>query len=216
MSETPRDPQKPSVPTLGLVLAGGEGKRMGGDKPFREIAGKPLIELAVMRAERQCDQVMISSNDDAGAFAKFGVPVIGDLPEAGQGPLGGVLGGLNALPDGIDWLVTYPVDCPVVPGRMAVELIEAALKKGAKAAYVNHAGRDHYLSSAWHRDAAPVIAKLLADGKRRVRGPLDALNAAELFYDERSDQPGLFANANTVDELASINAIISAQRASDA
>lgn len=216
MSDTPRDPDKSSVPTLGLVLAGGEGKRMGGDKPFREIAGKPLIELAVERAARQCGQVMISANNTTEALTKFGLPIISDLPEPGQGPLGGILGGLMALPDGIDWLVTYPVDCPVVPGRLAIELIEVALRNGAKAAYVNHAGRDHYLSSAWHRDAAPVIAKLLADGKRRVRGPLDVLKAAELFYDERSDQPGLFANANTVEELASINAIISAQRASDA
>jgi molybdopterin-guanine dinucleotide biosynthesis protein A len=204
-------------PTIyGLVLAGGEGQRMGGNKPFREIGGRALITHVLEVAKSQCDHVMVSANTEPDAFSAYNVPVVGDEPKPGQGPLGGILGGLNALPDGIDWLVSFPVDCPVVPGDMVARLITEARKSTVKAAYVQHAGRDHYLSSIWHRDAAPVIAGLLANEQRRVRGPLDALDAAVVLFDDHPDQPGLFANANTAEALASLNALLSAQRASDA
>nr|WP_254870104.1 molybdenum cofactor guanylyltransferase MobA [Thalassospira sp. HF15] len=189
-------------------MAGGEARRMGGNKAFREVGGKSLIGRVIEVAQSQCDQVMISSNAGAEAFADYGLPVVGDEPEPGQGPLGGILGGLNALPDGIDWLVTFPVDCPIVPLDMVARLLGAAQADDAKAAFASHLDRDHYLSSIWHRDAAAVIADLLANDNRRVRGPLQALGAPRVIFEERVAGVEPFTNVNTPDDLKLVNAAL--------
>ncbi|KZD00475.1 MULTISPECIES: molybdenum cofactor guanylyltransferase MobA [unclassified Thalassospira] len=204
-------PQSQHVPTLGLVLAGGEARRMGGNKAFREVGGKSLIGRVIDVAQAQCDQVMISSNAGAEAFADYGLPVVADHPKPGQGPLGGILGGLKALPDGIDWLVTFPVDCPIVPLDMVGRLRAAAEDAGAKAAFASHADRDHYLSSIWHRDAAPVIADLLASDDRRVRGPLQALEAPRVVFEDQVSGLEPFTNVNTPDDLRTVNVALEKQ-----
>ncbi|WP_297022455.1 molybdenum cofactor guanylyltransferase MobA [Thalassospira sp.] len=197
-----------NIPTLGLVLAGGEARRMGGDKAFRKVGGKSLIGRVIDVAQGQCDQVMISSNAGADAFAGYSLPVVADQPAAGQGPLGGILGGLLALPDGVDWLVTFPVDCPIVPLDMVERLQAVAADTGAKAAFASHADRDHYLSSIWHRDAAKVIADLLASDDRRVRGPLQALDAPRVVFEDKVAGLEPFTNVNTPDDLKLINSAL--------
>lgn len=182
---------------------------MGGNKAFREVGGKSLVERVIAVAQAQCDQVMISSNAGAEAFADYGLPVVADQPKPGQGPLGGILGGLKALPDGIDWLATFPVDCPLVPLDMVGRLRAAAHAENAKAAFASHAERDHYLSSIWHRDAATVIADLLASDDRRVRGPLQALNAPRVVFEDQVAGLPPFTNVNTPDDLTLINSALS-------
>jgi molybdopterin-guanine dinucleotide biosynthesis protein A len=182
---------------------------MGGNKVFREVGGKSLIGRVIDVAQAQCDQVMISSNAGAEAFANYDLPVVADHPKPGQGPLGGILGGLQALPDGIDWLVTFPVDCPIVPLDMVGRLLTAAQTADTKAAFASHADRDHYLSSIWHRDAAPVIADLLARDGRRVRGPLLALDAPRVVFEDQVSGLEPFTNVNTPEDLKLINSALS-------
>ncbi|WP_033068704.1 molybdenum cofactor guanylyltransferase MobA [Thalassospira australica] len=194
-----------SAKIAGLVLAGGEGRRMGGNKPFRAFGDTTLIAHVIDVARSQCSHVMISSNAGADAFGDYDVPVVADVPEPGQGPLGGVMAGLNALPNGIEWLMTFPVDCPVVPLDMVGRLLTVAEGVGAKAAYASHADRDHYLSSIWHRDATKVIADFLANDNRRVRGPLQALDAPRVVFEDRVAGLEPFTNVNTPDDLKLIN-----------
>lgn len=205
----PDQVQSQIIPTLGLVLAGGEARRMGGDKAFREVGGKSLIRRVIDVAQVQCDPVMISSNAGADAFADYGLPVVADQPAPGQGPLGGILGGLHMLPDGIDWLVTFPVDCPIVPLDMVARLRAAAEGAGVTAAFASHADRDHYLSSIWHRDSAQTIADCLAADDRRVRGPLQALGAARVIFADRVAGLEPFTNVNTPEDLRGVNAALS-------
>ena len=199
--------------TAAVILAGGAGQRMGGNKPFRTVGGKTLLAHVIDVARAQCDHVMISSNDGADSFADYGLPVVGDAPKPGQGPLGGILGGLKALPDGIDWLVSFPVDCPVVPVDMVARLLCAAQDVGAQAAFANHADRDHYLSSIWHRDAASVITDMLANDNRRVRGPLQTLGAPKVVFDKPGKGPEPFTNINTPEDLQAVNAALATSAA---
>lgn len=192
----------------GLILAGGAGQRMGGNKPFRQLAGKPLIAHVISAASEQCNHLLISSNEDATLFAAFDLPVISDCPETGQGPLGGVLAGLSALPDGVDWLVSFPVDCPVVPDDLVVKLITVAKDAGKPAAFASHAGRDHYLSAIWHRDTNEIIARQLAADDRRVGGALRAAGAIRVDFPVVADQGASFFNINTPTDLNVINAIL--------
>mgnify|MGYP003118149589 CR=1 FL=1 len=206
-SSDPADKTK-QPKTAALILAGGEGRRMGGNKPFREVGGKTLLTRVIDVAQVQCDYVMISSNEDADVFKAYGLPVVADKPQAGQGPLGGILGGLDALPEDTDWLVTFPVDCPIVPVDMVGRLLNAVQNANFKAAFASHVDRDHYLSSIWHRDAAHMIAEKLAADDRRVRGPLQALDAPKVVFDDLVSGLAPFTNINTPDELKTVTAAL--------
>lgn len=182
---------------------------MGGNKPFREAGGKTLLAHVIEVARAQCDHVMISSNEDMALFAQYDLPVVADQPRAGQGPLGGILGAFDALPDGIDWLATFPVDCPVIPDDMVRRLLTAAEAAGTRAAFASHAGRDHYLSALWHRDAAAVIRDQLLTDNRRVRGPLQMLDAARVVFASGQGPLEPFANINSEDDLNRLDAQLS-------
>lgn len=193
----------------GLILAGGEGRRMGGNKPFRELAGKPLIAHAISAASAQCNHLMISSNEGGAFFAEFNLPVVPDSPQPGLGPLGGILGGLLSLPNGVDWLVSFPVDCPIVPDDMVAQLIKAATEGGKKAAFASHAGRDHYLSAIWHRAGAGIIGNQLRDEDRRVGGALRAMAAANVAFPVRSGDMAPFINVNAPEDLSALDEMLS-------
>ncbi|MCC9623852.1 molybdenum cofactor guanylyltransferase [Thalassospira sp. MA62] len=211
VTTAPNRDERTNGVALGLILAGGDGQRMGGNKPFRKVGGKSLIARVIDIAQAQCDQVMISSNAGPDVFAEYGLTVVADQPAPGQGPLGGILAGLHALPDDIDWLVTFPVDCPIVPLDMVARLRAAAEDAGAKAAFASHADRDHYLSSIWHRDTAPVIADLLASDDRRVRGPLQALDAPRVVFEDQVSGLEPFTNVNTPDDLRTVKVALEKQ-----
>ncbi|MEQ8389686.1 MAG: molybdenum cofactor guanylyltransferase MobA [Thalassospira sp.] len=207
-SSDPADKTK-QPKTAALILAGGEGRRMGGNKPFREVGGKTLLTRVIDVAQVQCDDVMISSNEDADVFKAYGLPVVADKPQAGQGPLGGILGGLDALPEDTAWLVTFPVDCPIVPVDMVKRLLIAAQDANVKAAFASHADRDHYLSSIWHRDVAHVIVEKLADDDRRVGSALRAMEAASVTFLAQDGEIAPFTNVNSPEDLSTLNKILS-------
>src|SRR6478752_4394091 len=102
--------------TLGVLLAGGLARRMGGgDKPLRTLAGRTILERAVARLAPQCDGLVLSANGDPARFAAFGLPVVPDDVPGFAGPLAGILAGLDwaALhrPE-VEWVVSAAADSP--------------------------------------------------------------------------------------------------------
>ena len=68
--------------TLGVVLAGGLARRMGGgDKPMRRILGRTILDHVLERFAPQCDGVLLNANGDPARFAGFGLPVVADTVE---------------------------------------------------------------------------------------------------------------------------------------
>src|SRR5262245_24471640 len=94
--------------TLGLVLAGGPARRMGGgDKALIEIGGRAILDRVLETLAPQCDGIVLNANGDPQRFARFGLPVIADDIPDFAGPLAGILAGLDwaaAHRPGIDWL----------------------------------------------------------------------------------------------------------------
>jgi molybdopterin-guanine dinucleotide biosynthesis protein A len=81
---------------LGVVLAGGLARRMGGgDKPMREIGGRTILDHVIERLSPQCDELVLNANGDPARFASFGLPVLADTVANYPGPLAGVLAALN-------------------------------------------------------------------------------------------------------------------------
>jgi molybdopterin-guanine dinucleotide biosynthesis protein A len=113
-------------PTLGLVLAGGLARRMGGgDKALIEIGGRTILERVLETIAPQCDGIILNANGDPARFARFGLPIVpDDIPDF-AGPLAGILAGLDWAaihrPE-IAWMVSVPGDCPFLPTDLVARL----------------------------------------------------------------------------------------------
>jgi molybdopterin-guanine dinucleotide biosynthesis protein A len=121
-------------PTLGLVLAGGLARRMGGgDKVRIEIGGASILDRVLATLSAQCSGIVINANGNPKRFADAGLPVVADSVPDFAGPLAGILAGLDWLSNqnsGIEWIVSVPGDCPFLPDDLVERLHQARRKMG--------------------------------------------------------------------------------------
>ncbi len=116
-------------PTLGLVLAGGLARRMGGgDKARIKIGGITILDRVLARLKPQCARVILNANGNPARFADTGLPVVADSVPDFAGPLAGILAGLEwaaAHAPASEWLASVPGDCPFLPRDLVARLHEA-------------------------------------------------------------------------------------------
>lgn len=182
----------------GLILAGGEGRRMGGaDKGLLPFRGRPLVAHAIERLEPQVDCLQISANRNLDAYRAFGHPVLTDqLCLAGQlGPLAGLQAGLSACTT--PWLVTCPCDCPALPADIVARLLAAAVAQNARLAVAMVAERMQPTFQLCHREILPELERYLAAGGRKVGGWCREQGAIEVNF----PAPEAFANFNCPEDL---------------
>ena len=189
---------------FGVILAGGEGRRMGGaDKALLLLAGETLLCRTISRLEPQVERLAISANGDAGRFAAFGLPVLADA--ARQGPLSGLLAALHwAENSGAEVLVTAPVDCPFLPADLVPRLLLAA-ESGV--ALATSGGALHPTFGFWPvRLAGPLADFLTSGAKPRVRDFALAHGMTPANFPEDA----AFANLNTPEDLARAESLLRA------
>ncbi len=143
------------IPTdriAGVLLAGGQARRMGGgDKCLRSLGGETLLARAVRRLQDQVGQMVLNANGDPARFAGYGLPVAADPVEGFAGPLAGVLAGLDWAVGqaGVDWIVTVPTDAPAFPEDLVARLLAALEGGGAEIACAASGGRHHPVFGLW-------------------------------------------------------------------
>jgi molybdopterin-guanine dinucleotide biosynthesis protein A len=227
---TPRPRIAPApVQVTGLVLAGGEGRRMGGlDKGLQMLHGQPLAARALERLRPQVAGLMLSANRHLLQYAAWGHPVWPDerppgLPAAAEAHLGPLVGLWTALQHcPTPWLVAVPCDLPDLPADLVARLCDAAgpqhmAVQAPTTAVEPEAGADPAMAPAWrlhpaccllHTSAAPALADYLRSGSRRLREGLAQLPlSTAVFQDEAA-----FTNTNTLQDLANRAAAHTAQR----
>ena len=102
---------------LGAVLAGGVGRRFGGDKALALLDGAPLIAHVAAALAAECDAVVVCGR------ALPGVATLADRPGPGLGPLGGIAAALRHAADaGFAEVLTTPCDTPRLPAGLAGRL----------------------------------------------------------------------------------------------
>src|SRR6185295_1713139 len=93
-------------PVIGLLLAGGQSRRMGGgDKCLRRLGAETILARIIARVRPQVRQLLLNANGDPARFSDYRLPVVADSVEGFAGPLAGVLAGL-------DWAAAHAPDCP--------------------------------------------------------------------------------------------------------
>lgn len=125
----------PPPPTFGLVLAGGQARRMGGgDKARIKIGRSTIIDRVLATLSGQCVDILINANGDPARFEDTGCVVVQDSVPDFAGPLAGVLAGLDwlaAQDNGVEWLLSVPGDCPFLPDDLVERLHAARRAMGA-------------------------------------------------------------------------------------
>ncbi|MDB5659653.1 MAG: molybdenum cofactor guanylyltransferase MobA [Cypionkella sp.] len=192
---------------FGVILAGGESRRMGSDKALIRLAGQTLLSRSIARLEPQVERLAVSANGDLSRFAAYGLPILSD--ETPRGPLSGVLAALRwAAPLGATAVVTLAVDTPFAPGDLVPQLCLAA-ENAPEGLAIASSAKDHPACAIWPVALADPLTAFLASGtKPRVLAFAEAHQAARAqFPDEAA-----FYNLNTRDDLAAAQALIEAAR----
>jgi molybdopterin-guanine dinucleotide biosynthesis protein A len=149
-------PSSNSLPypaTLGLVLAGGLARRMGGgDKALITIGGATILDQVLARLRPACTGIILNANGDPARFAGCGLPVIPDSVPDFAGPLAGILAGLDwaamHAPD-VEWVASAPGDCPFLPHDLVSRLHEARHKAGTPLACARSGDWRHPVVALW-------------------------------------------------------------------
>ncbi|HVZ53031.1 MAG TPA: molybdenum cofactor guanylyltransferase MobA [Pseudolabrys sp.] len=163
----------PPPPTLGLVLAGGLARRMGGgDKARLQIGGITILDRVLGTLSGQCVDILINANGDPARFADTGCTVVPDNVEGYPGPLAGILAGLDWLAaenNGIEWMVSVPGDCPFLPDDLVERLHEARRAKGTALACARSGEWRHPVIGLWPLALRADLRKaLVTEGLRKI------------------------------------------------
>jgi molybdopterin-guanine dinucleotide biosynthesis protein A len=191
----------------GLVLAGGQARRMGGiAKGLAPLQGRPLLAHVIARLAPQVARLAINANRPE--YGAFDLPLIPDVVSGFAGPLAGLHAGLLAC--ATPWLVTAPCDAPLLPHDLVARLAQAAsppggLPAGRRQRRLFVATSPRGLEPGFmlaHVDLAPALGDWLASGGRKARDWLAATGACEVAFADGA----AFANINTQQELALLDA----------
>ena len=200
-------------PTLGLVLAGGLARRMGGgDKARIAIGGVTILQRVLACLEPQCTRVVINANGDPARFADTKLPVVADSVPDFAGPLAGILAGLDwaalHVPQ-CEWLASVPGDCPFLPNDLVARLHAARTAAGAPLACARSGEWRHPVVALWplalREDLRRAIA---AEGVRKIEIWTARHGVAIADWPAAPVDP--FFNVNTPDDAIQAQAMAAA------
>jgi molybdopterin-guanine dinucleotide biosynthesis protein A len=199
---------------LGVVLAGGLARRMGGgDKARLRIGGATILERVVARLKPQCAALIINANGDPARFADTGLSVVPDNVPDFAGPLAGILAAL-------DWaaehrgeladIVSVPGDCPFLPSDLVARLISARTREKTPLACARSGERRHPVIALWPVDLRGDLRRALCEeGVRKIENFTAPFGVAIADWPAAPVDP--FFNVNTpqdadeAERLAGIN-----------
>jgi molybdenum cofactor guanylyltransferase len=197
-------------PPLGLILAGGLARRMGGgDKARITIGGRTILDRVIATIKPQCSALIINANGDPARFADTGLPVVADSVPDFAGPLAGILAGL-------DWAATHapqitdiasvPGDCPFLPSDLVARLAAARDQERTPLACARSGKWRHPVVGLW-----PVALRedlrqaLMVEGLHKIEIWTARHGVAIADWPEKPVDP--FFNVNTPDDVAAAERI---------
>lgn len=204
----------PALP-LGVILAGGEARRMGGgDKGLQPLGGRPLLAHVIDRLAPHTAGLALNANGDPGRFADWGLPVLPDATDDRPGPLAGVLAGLDwAASRGGAHIVTAAWDTPFFPRDLVSRLrAEAAQAETPLAMAVTpdpeRGLARHPTFGLWPVALRDDLRAALAAGTRKIVAWTEPHGCARAVFPAEPFDP--FFNVNTPDDLAEAERLFTA------
>ena len=181
----------------GLILAGGQSRRMGGvDKGLTPLRGRPMVAWVLERLAPQVGELLVNANQNLERYRALGYPVVSDEIDGFAGPLAGLQAGMRAARTA--FVLTCPCDSPFLPMDLAERLFAALDAPGAEVAVVK--------TGTWHQPVFALVrtallahlTSYLGKGGRKIDAWYGTLKVAEVAFD---DEEAAFSNINTPEEL---------------
>ena len=192
--------RSPKIEVTGVVLAGGQGSRMGGvDKGLQVFQGRPMVEHVLARLAPQVEEIVINANRNIEAYAAYGHRVIADEIEGFAGPLAGFERGLAHA--GGELVLTVPCDSPFLPMDLVRRLRTAMQGADAELAVARTGDQAHPVFCLMRRSVHGSLRGFLAAGERKIDRWYSRLRVVEVAFDDEADA---FLNINTREELANL------------
>lgn len=190
--------------TLGLLLAGGLARRMGGgDKALLQVGGRTILARTLQRLAPQCAGLVINANGDPARFASTGLPVVADDVAGFVGPLAGILAGLDwaasHVPD-IAWVASAPGDCPFLPADLVARVHAARAAAGTPLACARSGEWRHPVVGLWPVALRHDLRKAVTEeGLRKIEVWTARHGIAIADWSDAPLDP--FFNVNTPEDL---------------
>jgi molybdenum cofactor guanylyltransferase len=192
------------VNIVGVLLAGGLARRMGGgDKPLRLIAGRPILDRVIERLRPQVAGLVLNANGDPARFADYSLPVVADSVPGFAGPLAGILAGL-------DWTAEHRPDCPMIvsvatdapflPTDLVARMEQTLVAERADLACAASGGQAHPVIGLWPVRLRDDLRRAVVDESvRKVDVWTARYRLARVEFSDRPIDP--FFNANRPGDL---------------
>jgi molybdopterin-guanine dinucleotide biosynthesis protein A len=181
----------------GVVLAGGQGRRMGTiDKGLVPLDGRPMVQHVLDRLRPQVDELLINANQHRAEYEAFGHGVFADAIGGFAGPLAGLHVALTRAAHPL--VATVPCDSPFLPEDLIARLYAALRAKDADLAVARTFDQPHPVFALVRRAVLPHLTAFLEGGGRKIDAWYATLKIVEVAFDDEAEA---FRNINTADEL---------------
>ncbi|SNB64985.1 molybdenum cofactor guanylyltransferase [Arboricoccus pini] len=185
----------------GIILAGGQSRRMGdGDKFLRSLRGQPILRWVIDAVRPQTSALVLNANGDLTRLTSFGLPIMADDPPGQLGPLAGIATGLRWAAARDDYLAVFAADTPFPPDDLVHRLATALQAEDAQIAVPVSLGRQHGVFGLWRTSLRNELERaVIEDGCRKVGHFLAAHRVALVPFEAEPFDP--FFNINRREDL---------------
>lgn len=189
---------KAREPITGVVLAGGQGRRMGGvDKGLQLLRGKAMVQHVIERFAPQVDELLINANQNIEQYQSLGYRVIPDAIGGFAGPLAGLHRGLSEATQGL--VATAPCDSPFLPADLIARLYAALSEHQAELTVAKTGDQPHPVFCLCRKSVLPGLTAFMESGGRKIDLWYSKLKIVEVQFEDEAEA---FSNINTREELA--------------
>ena len=194
----------------GVLLAGGQSRRMGGgDKCLRPLAGQPILAHVIARARPQVEALLLNANGDPARFSGFALPVMADVVGDFAGPLAGVLTGLDWAAEhapACAYVASFACDAPFFPEDLVARFVKEVETQNADLACAASKGRSHPVFGLWPLGLRGELRRAMVEEDiRKVDVWTARYKLATVAFSEVATPAGTldpFFNTNRPEDLA--------------
>jgi molybdopterin-guanine dinucleotide biosynthesis protein A len=180
-----------------MVLAGGLARRFNSeDKGLVLLLGRPLVAYALDALSQVAKPVVINANRNQALYEAQGYPVVADLDQSFSGPLAGVLSVMRQA--NTELVFSVPCDCPLINTEILLRMIQTLKNENADCCIPDDGERVHPVFLLIRTALQDDLAAYLQSGERKIDRWLET---HQLVKADCSDQPDVFLNVNTPEQL---------------